>query len=126
MTDRIVALRKLRPNSLFTVSGENIVWNDPDNAMPSEKEIRDKIQELVLKEPMRLLRIERNNLLTQTDWRIIRGLEKGLDITDWKIYREDLRDLPSKIESGLIPAPTMDEGESLTLNFDHWPISPEY
>ena len=40
------ALKALRPNSTFSVTGKRIKWSDPDNPQPTEKEINDKIAEL--------------------------------------------------------------------------------
>ena len=41
------------------------------------------------------LRAKRNRLLQQSDWEILSVLEKGNTIsTDWKNYRQALRDLP--------------------------------
>ena len=41
------------------------------------------------------LRAKRNRLLQESDWEILSVLEKGNTIsTDWKNYRQALRDLP--------------------------------
>jgi uncharacterized lipoprotein len=41
------------------------------------------------------LRRKRDNLLKESDWNILSELEKGNTIsTDWKNYRQALRDLP--------------------------------
>lgn len=41
------------------------------------------------------LRRKRNDLLKESDWNILSELEKGNTIsTDWKNYRQALRDLP--------------------------------
>lgn len=42
------------------------------------------------------LRRYRNSLLSETDWTIIKATETGVGISsDWKTYRQALRDLPS-------------------------------
>ena len=46
MTDINKAIKSLRPNSSFGVSGDRIKWNDPDNKQPTETEINDKIVEI--------------------------------------------------------------------------------
>ena len=46
MTDITSAIKELRPNSSFGVRGSTIIWNDPNNTQPTEKEINDKIAEL--------------------------------------------------------------------------------
>ena len=43
---------------------------------------------------MRLLREERDILLSETDWVVARSTETGVAIpNDWKVYRQALRDL---------------------------------
>ena len=114
MTGITEALKALRPNSSFGVIGNRIKWNDPDNPQPTEKEINDKIAELQAAEPMRLLRQERNQKLTETDWMA------NSDVTmseEWKTYRQALRNLPS------IAEPQLDVNGQLT-NVT-WPTKPE-
>ena len=79
--------------------------------------VQAKIQELQALEPMRLLRIERNRRLAETDWIITKGLEQGTDITKWKTYRQALRDLPATVE------PQLDKKGNL-INVT-WPEVPE-
>ena len=48
------------------------------------------------------LRIERNNLLSQTDWIVIREREEGGSVSnfaDWKKYRQKLRDITKTYKS---------------------------
>jgi len=53
-------------------------------------QVSAKKTELVNAEPMRLLRIERNRLLAETDWMA----SSDLTMSDaWKKYRQDLRDI---------------------------------
>ena len=84
---------------------------------PTETEIQAKIAELKAAEPMRLLRIERNRRLAETDWIIVKGLEQSVDLTEWKTYRQALRDLPATQE------PKLDDQGNL-INVD-WPEVPE-
>ena len=59
------------------------------------------------------LRNKRNNLLKGSDWNITSELEKGNAIsTDWKNYRQALRDLPDGKD-------TVDKCENAT-----WPTKP--
>ena len=115
MTDITEALRQLRPSSSFSVLGNKIKWCDPNNAQPTEEEIQAKIAELQAAEPMRLLRQERNRKLQKTDWTQYRDVSLSND-SDWKTYRQTLRDLPStaspKIENGVLTNVT-------------WPTKPE-
>ena len=68
-------------------------------------------------EPIYYLRKERNFLLNQTDWEMIKALETGGDATALKEYRQNLRDLPAT------SSPSLNENGELTgVN---WPIKPE-
>ena len=107
----------------FVIGPENgprseIVFKD-SNIAPSEEEIKAKVAELEAAEPLRLLRLERNRLLQETDWEITRGLEEGLNIDSLKTYRTALRNLPQQIEAGEITAPTLNDNGMLV--FEHWP-----
>lgn len=42
------------------------------------------------------VREKRDNLLDETDWVVIRGLETGEELTEWKAYRQALRDIPDQ------------------------------
>ena len=110
------AIKILRPNSSFGTRGNKIIWNDPNNTQPTEKEINDKIAELQNLEPMRLLREERNQKLVETDWTQNRDVTLSND-SDWQTYRQSLRDLPSTA------SPELDENGQLS-NVT-WPTKPE-
>ena len=104
----------------FTYDNKIVVWeNIIDKIPPTEEQIQAKIAELQAAEPLRLLRIERNRLLQETDWEITRGLEEGLNIDSLKTYRTALRNLPQQIEAGEITAPTLNDNGMLV--FEHWP-----
>jgi len=100
---------------------DNILWLNDD--YPSKEEIQAKIAELTAAEPLRLLRLERDRLLQQTDWEIQRNTERNIDSTELITYRNALRDLPQEIESGNISAPTLDDQGNLI--FDNWPVRGE-
>ena len=115
------ALRILAPNGKFVVGSnyDSINWIDEHItgvSKPTERDVNDKIAELEALEPMRLLRIERNRKLTETDWIITKGLEQGTELSEWKTYRQALRDLPATAD------PKLDEQGNLT-NVD-WPEVP--
>ena len=47
--------------------------------------------------PMHFLRIERDLLLTETDWVVTKAMETDSTVSnEWKTYRQALRDLPTK------------------------------
>ena len=94
--------------------GQIVKWW-ADKPQPSDEEIQTKLAELNAAEPMRLLREERNRKLTETDWTQYRDVSLSND-SDWKTYRQALRDLPSTA------SPTLDEQGNLT-NVT-WPTKP--
>tara|TARA_Y100000004_G_scaffold83768_1_gene94027 strand:+ start:645 stop:1007 length:363 start_codon:yes stop_codon:yes gene_type:complete len=82
---------------------------------PTEEEIQSKLAELQAEEPMRLLKEERNQRLSETDWRDLPSYP-GTDQDAWRTYRQALRDLPSTA------SPTLDDNGQLT-NVT-WPTKP--
>ena len=111
--DAIVALVE---NPSFILEEDNsITWLSVDKTQPSEAEIQAKIAELEAAEPMRLLRLERDRLIQQTDWRATVDYPNP-DKQAWLDYRQALRDLPATAE------PQLDENGQLT-NVT-WPTPP--
>jgi len=79
------------------------------------KAVSDKKTELVNAEPMRLLRMERNRLLAETDWMA------NSDVTladNWKTYRQSLRDLPASAK------PKLSADGSLDMSSVTFPTKP--
>ena len=64
---------------------------------------------------MKLLRIERNRLLQETDWRASSDL---IMPEEWKIYRQRLRDLPEG------NAPDLNSDGDLDKTSINWPTPP--
>ena len=95
---------------------DRLVWNDKNVSQPTEEEILEKLKELENAEPMRLLRWERNRRLAETDWTQSRDVTLEND-TEWKIYRQALRDLPATAD------PQLDNASNLT-NVS-WPEVPK-
>ena len=116
----IEALQILRPNSPYTIDGQEISglqWLDTETEKPTEEEIQAKIAELEAAEPMRLLRLERNRRLAAIDWWTSRAVD-GIALTEaQKNYRQQLRDLPATAD------PQLNEDSNLT-NVT-WPEVPE-
>ena len=89
---------------------------DPKDWGTTWKAVSDKKTELVNAEPMRLLRVERNRLLTETDWMA------NSDVTladNWKTYRQSLRDLPASASPKLL------SDGSLDMSSVTWPTKPK-
>ena len=112
----------LRPDSSWNLTGteySGLEWLDSSTTKPTETEINNKISELDSAEAMRLLREERNQLLSETDWVVARSTETGVAIpNDWKTYRQALRDLPAS------SSPSLDEYYNLDLTSVTWPTEP--
>ena len=116
------ALIELAPNSSFAVKGDtyaDIIWKNTEVTKPTETEVNNKIAELQNAEPMRLLRIERDQRLASCDWRVIMAKETGSNIPDaWKTYRQALRDLPASA------SPKLNSNGDLDYSSVTWPTQP--
>ena len=66
-------------------------WLSPDIPKPTRAQVEAKIAELKAAEPMRLLRIERDRLIAETDWWV---LPDRTPTSEQLAYRQALRDLP--------------------------------
>jgi hypothetical protein len=105
------AIRELYAGPVsFTHNG---VFYHGDFERPTESEIQAKIAELTASEPMRLLRIKRNQLLQQTDWMALSDRVMTQAQID---FRQALRDLPAN------STPALDENGNLTGIT--WPTPP--
>ena len=116
------ALQSLRPNAQWHMIGaeySNIYWDDETQTKPTEQEVNNKIEELKISEPFRLLREIRNKLIAETDWTQLKDID--LDIIrerNWKNYRQALRDLPAKSN------PKLSEDGNLDMSSITWPDKP--
>ena len=123
MNSVCLALNVLRPDAKWVVRGlppnEVIEWNDTEQTQPTEDEINAKLAELKSAEPFKLLRIERNRRLVETDWTQLKDID--LDLIrerNWKNYRQALRDLPSK------STPKLNSFGGLDMSSVNWPDKP--
>lgn len=96
---------------------DDIWWyNMPDEMeIPSREVVDAKVQELNDAEAMRLLRIERDRRIAETDWWASSDLTMSSERTE---YRQALRDLPS------VATPSLDEEGELLLTSVTWPTKP--
>ena len=112
------AISVLKPGADWILRGEEysgLEWYDSVQTKPTETEINDKISELDAAEAMRLLRLERNSRIAETDWRA----SSDLILSDaWKTYRQALRDLPASA------SPTLDSNYELDITSVTWPTKP--
>ena len=114
---RDMALKALVPGCQYASQNNEIFWDEEENngvVCPSQEQIQAKIAELEAEEPMRLLRLERNSRLAETDWKFRIDQKPS---QEWYNYCQALRDLPATAE------PQLDEQGNLT-NVD-WPEVPE-
>jgi len=96
-------------------NGSGIESADPKDFGTTWKAVNDKKTELVNAEPMRLLRVERDRLLAETDWMA------NSDVTladNWKTYRQQLRDLPASA------SPKLSSNGSLDMSSVTFPTKP--
>ena len=110
-------LKALKPGAEWVLTGEDysgLEWMD-SGQQPTEQEIKAKIIELDAAEPMRLLRIERDKKIAQTDWRVLPDQSPS---DDWINYRQALRDLPASA------TPKLDSFYELDLTSVTWPTEP--
>ena len=114
--DAIIAINPDSKFSYFHPPKDEINWISEDISQPTEEEIQAKLEELQNAEPMRLLREERNRRLQETDWWAA-GDRIDSMTNEQKIYRKQLRDLPSTA------SPELDENGQLS-NVT-WPTKPE-
>ena len=108
------ALTTLKPNGVFEWIGteySGLTGSDK----PTESEINAEVTRLNNAEPMRLLRVERDRLLTACDWRSSSDLTLS---TAWKTYRQSLRDLPASA------SPTLDSNGNLDMSSVTFPTEP--
>ena len=111
------ALGELRPNEGMIYNSElppianKIIYDSESTIKITQEELDNKIQEIKDRQPLRLLRQQRNQLLAQSDWMAV----SDRTMTQAQIdYRQALRDLPATAD------PQLDEQGNLT-NVT-WPI----
>ena len=113
------ALQSLKPGAEWVLDGDDysgLTWLDSSQTKPTETEINSKISSLDSAEPMRLLRIERNKKIAETDWRM---LPDQTPSDDWINYRQALRDLPASA------SPKLNSNYDLDFSSFTWPTEPE-
>ena len=115
--DKYYALKSLKPSKQFVWRGteySGLEWLESDTP-PTEAEIDAEVTRINNAEPMRLLRVERDRLLTACDWRA----SSDLTLADnWKTYRQALRDLP------VSASPKLDSNGDLDMTSVTFPTEP--
>ena len=111
------AVKSLKPNSEWSWGSydyKDLQWHSSDTP-PTEAQIDAEFNRLNNAEPMRLLRVERDRLLTACDWRASSDLTLS---TAWKTYRQSLRDLPASA------SPKLDADGNLDMSSVTFPTEP--
>ena len=93
MIEKIQAIRSLVGGAITQKYSGDVIYHDGQTP-PTQEQIQEKLAELEALEPMRLLRIERNRRLAETDWRMVEDYPMSNKL-EWKTYRQALRDLPA-------------------------------
>ena len=104
------AILSIMSDAKFALRGNTLDWMD-DRQQPTEAQIQAKIAELEAAEPLRQLRQQRNQLLSETDWMAVADRTMTQAQID---YRQALRNLPETAD------PQLDEQGNLT-NVT-WPV----
>jgi len=112
------AILSLRPEATWALNGdtyEGLEWLDENQTKPTEEEITQELENLRAAEPMRLLRIERDRLIAETDWWALSDRTPTQAQLD---YRQALRDLPSTA------TPVLDSTTKIGISGVDWPVKP--
>lgn len=93
------ALMELAPGEQYVIGNGNVTWLT-NGSHPTQEQIDAKVAELASAEPLKKLRNERNKILAQSDWRVVRATETGVAMSnEWKTYRQALRDITQHYQS---------------------------
>tara|TARA_R100001082_G_scaffold110567_1_gene90859 strand:+ start:3719 stop:4129 length:411 start_codon:yes stop_codon:yes gene_type:complete len=96
-------------------SGSAIESADPKDWDVNYAQVAGEKTLLQSREPMRLLRVERDRLLAETDWM---GNSDVTMSSAWKTYRQALRDLPASSD------PKLDSDGGLDMSSVTFPTKP--
>jgi hypothetical protein len=96
-------------------NGSAIESADPKDWGVTYAQVAGEKTLLQSREPMRLLRVERDRLLAETDWM---GNSDVTMASNWKIYRQALRDLPASSD------PKLDSNGALDISSVTFPTKP--
>ena len=116
------AIKSLKPSASWVLTGteySGLDWKDESQTQPTDSVITAEIARLNNAEPMRLLRIQRDNKLVKTDWVVLTDSPLSTSKkTEWKTYRQSLRDLPAS------SSPTLDSNGNLDMSSVTFPTEP--
>ena len=116
------ALISLRPKAEWILDGNtyaSLKWLDESQTKPTEVEVNNKIAELEVAEPARLVREKRDRLLAESDWTQTRDNVRLNDST-WVTYRQELRDITKSASFN----PKLNDDGTLDESSVTWPLKP--
>ena len=114
----VTAINLLAPGATWSINADDynqIIWETPNIPKPTILEVEAKIVELKAAEPMRLLRVERDRLIAETDWWV---LPDRTPTDEQLAYRQALRNLPDTA------TPVLDSSNRLGISGVTWPTKP--
>ena len=112
------ALVALAPGAEWSMNADDynqLTWFSPEIPKPTRAQVEAKIEELKAAEPMRLLRVERDRLIAETDWWVLPDRTPTQAQLD---YRQALRDLPDT------SSPVLDGTNRIGISGVSWPVKP--
>ena len=95
------AIYTLYPNAV-EILGDDVKDSNGKLITIDKSVVTKKEKELEDAQPLNNLRRERNAILAQTDWVVIKEREEGGSVSnfaDWKKYRQELRDITNTYKS---------------------------
>ncbi len=95
-------LKKLRPNAEWALDGdtyENLIWLDSATSKPTYEEIIQCWNEIRIAVAWEEIRIQRDSLLTQSDWATLPDATPKPNKEAWLSYRQALRDITKTYSS---------------------------
>ena len=116
--DILQALNKLAPGAQWAMNADDynqLEWFSTDIPKPTIVQVEAKIAELKAAEPLRLLRVERDRLIAETDWWVLPDRTPTQAQLD---YRQALRDLPDT------SSPVLDGTNRIGISGVSWPVKP--
>lgn len=123
------ALQALYPNCEWSVSldkndNQSLNWLSSDVPRPNEADLEAWCVEKSKKEPMRLLRRERDKEMEFCNWRVIKAVSMGEELPqEWKDYMQALRDLPQNTNPDQIRMRD-DDYKLIDRSSVNWPTPP--
>ena len=116
------AIDELRPGAEWVIDGgtySGLRWLDKSQTKPSETEVSDKLSQIKLELPAKLVREKRNQLLSESDWTQTRDNVR-LNDSSWIIYRQELRDITKSASFN----PKLNADGTLDQSSVTWPLKP--